>query len=46
MDVSQFVWTKTSNPVVVWLKIVFSLGKVSRFRASTEMLKLLENIQI
>lgn len=44
MDVSQFVWTKRSNPVVVRLKIVFSLGKVPRFRASPEMLKLLENI--
>lgn len=45
MDVSQFVWTELSNPVMLWLKIVFSLGKVPRFRASTEMLKLLENIQ-
>lgn len=46
MDVSQIVWTKTSNPVVVGLKIMFSLGKMPRFRVSTEMLKLLENIQI
>lgn len=27
MDVSQIVWTETSNPVVVGLKIVFSWEK-------------------
>lgn len=26
MDVSQFVRTKTANPIVVWLERVFSLG--------------------